>query len=198
MKKAISYWMIFTFLMILNLSLAGTVIADDQDLFTQGSSYAPNIMIILDNSQSMDEDFSGNVVGPWATKSRLLEAKRAIQAIVDKYKSTMRIGLMTYKLADVTNYAIHNNTYFTSYDPKSYCPNPTAECADYCVTGDNTKRDTCQTNCRIDNASFDATYLDEIITYYGVNTEQRKRYCNLVYPKRQRFLNPTDTSNYVY
>ena len=62
MKKEIRYLYVFIFLVVFNLFLVSTSVADDQDLFTQGSSYTPNILIILDNSQSMDEDFNGNAV----------------------------------------------------------------------------------------------------------------------------------------
>ncbi|MRR17027.1 MAG: hypothetical protein EG826_11285 [Deltaproteobacteria bacterium] len=198
MKKAISCSLVITFLIILNLSLVRTVIADDQDLFTQGSSYAPNILIILDNSQSMDEDFVGNLVGPWAAGSRLVEAKRAIQQIVTKYNSSMRIGLMTYQLGSVSSNHLHNAVYFSSYEPKSYCPNPPPECSDYCVTNDAAKQATCQSACVAQNASFDVTYRDEILTHYAVNSEQRTRYCNLAYPKTQRYPNPSDLTNYIY
>ncbi len=206
MKKAIYYSMIFTFLFIFNFSLVRTAIADDQDLFTQGSSYIPNVLIILDNSQSMDEDFSGNLIGPWASvpvDSRLVGAKKAIQKVVDSFRSTMRIGLMTYKLADVTSREMHNMPYFTSYDVKSYCPNPPAACYDYCVTGDAAKQAACQSSCAADNASFDATYRDEIITTgSGAGTNKRKNYCNLIYPKKQYYPNPsyipTDSTKNVY
>jgi hypothetical protein len=205
MKKAIDCFMVFTFLMICQLFLMGTAVADDQDLFTQGSSYVPNVLIILDNSQSMDQDFSGNGLAPYKTNSRLVEAKRALQQVVSAYSNQMRIGLMTYKLDSVSAYNVHSVQYFTSYQTKSYCPS-TADstvftaCKNYCETGNTTSRDTCQAGCRTAAGTndFDATYLDEIITNYSASSEQRIRYCNLIYPKTQRYQNSTDATNYVY
>ena len=207
MKKAIYHSTIFIFLFIFNLSLVRTAIADDQDLFTQGSSYVPNVLIILDNSQSMDEDFTGNLVGSWASvpvDSRLVGAKKAIQKVVDNFRSSMRIGLMTYKLPSVASNQMHNMPYFTSYDPKSYCLNPPAECYDYCVTEDAAKQAVCQSACAVDNTSFDATYRDEILVSPGstAGSDKRKNYCKRIYPKSQYYLNPsyspTDSTKNVY
>jgi len=46
--------------------------------------------------------------------------------------------------------------------------------------------------------------MDEIISdplgtpLYALGSEQRNRYCSLCYPKTNRYINPTDTSHYVY
>lgn len=187
------------------------VCADEQELFTEGSAKQPNVLIILDTSQSMDADFYGNLVGPWKDTNRLLESKKALKAIIDKYKDTMRIGLMTYKLSGVSDYKMHNSVYFASYDPRSYCPtsDPTvlAACDDYCKTGNATSQATCQgakdgtgayiSGCGLVNSSFDATYRDEITTYYGVGTDQRNKYCGLVYPKTQTDEIYYDATNYT-
>jgi type IV pilus assembly protein PilY1 len=210
MKKIIKFDVAFIALAIITCLAPlniHTAYADDQDLFTEGSSYVPNVLIILDNSQSMDEDFMGNLVGPWATGSRLVEAKRALQAIATKYANSMRVGLMTYKLNNVSDYDVHNSVYFSSYEPKSYCPSTDQTvldaCQDYCKTDNTTSRDICQgtagvSGCRALNSVFDATYRDEIITNYAVGSEPRNRYCNLIYPKTQSYPNPNDLTNNIY
>ncbi|MEN6432064.1 MAG: PilC/PilY family type IV pilus protein [Smithella sp.] len=211
MKKIIKFAVVFIALAVITCLTPLNIYAacaDEQELFTEGSSYMPNVLIILDNSQSMDEDFVGNLVGPWATGSRLVEAKRALQLIASKYANTMRIGLMTYKLSNnVYDYDVHNAVYFASYEPKSYCPSTDKTvldaCQDYCKTGNATSQDTCQgtagvSGCRALNSVFDATYRDEIITNYAVNSATRAKYCNLIYPKTNRYPNPTDTTNYIY
>lgn len=214
MKKIIKFVVVFIALAVITcltpLNIYA-VCADEQELFTEGSSYMPNVLIILDNSQSMDEDFMGNAVAPWHTNSKLVEAKRQLQAIVNKYANTMRIGLMTYNLpttsSSVSSNYVHNSPYFASHAPKSYCPSTDstvlAACQDYCKTGNTTSRDICQgtagvSGCRAwdPSAVFDATYFDEIIT--GSTGTKRDKYCNLIYPKTNRVTNPTDTTNYVY
>ena len=160
-----------------------------------------NVLIIFDNSQSMDQDFSGNLIGPYVTDSRLTEGKRALRTIVNNYVNSSRIGLMTFRLQAVQNYNVHNAVYFTSYEPKSYCPNPPPECVDYCKTDSATSQSICQTSCVGQNASFDATYRDEIVTTgtgYAVGTEPRNRYCELIYPKTKSYANPTDLTRNVY
>lgn len=159
----------------------------------------PNVLIILDNSNSMDEDFYGNAVGSYASNSKSVVAKKTIRNLIDKYKRNMRVGLMTYRLGNAANnYHIHNSPYFVSYDPKSYCPNPPPECVEYCRTDDTSKRDTCNSVCQAQNPSFDATYRDEIITAYAVGSSQRNKYCNLVYPKTQAIVNPSSPTLYMY
>jgi hypothetical protein len=110
----------------------------------------------------------------------------------------MRIGLMSYNLSGLGERSLHNSPYFVSYDPKSYCPNPPPECVEYAKTGDAGKKSVCESVCRGDNPLFDATYWDEIITNYGVGSEPRNRYSNLVFPHTQRRVNPTDPSRYMY
>lgn len=168
--------------------------ADEQELFTSGSTVKPNVLLILDNSQSMDEDFDGNSIGPMKTGSRLTEGKRALQTMVNTYADQMRLGLMTYKLPAVTANHLHNAAYHVSYDPKSYCPSPPDACKTqcYCHGCDAAARTACQTACVAQNPSFDVDSFDEVITAPGstYNTEKRKRYCDLVWPKKKAIPNP--------
>jgi|CryGeyStandDraft_6_1057127.scaffolds.fasta_scaffold10344_2 type IV pilus assembly protein PilY1 len=187
------------FLILITVSIFMGVIqshASDTELFT--TQARPNILILLDDSNSMDEDFYGNGVGSFSSNSKSVHGKKALRDIIDQFKSKLRFGLMAYKVSGVSSYLIHNSPYFVSYEPKSYCPNPPPECVTYAQTGNAGAKATCETECKKDNPSFDAAYLDEIITNYGVGSEQRNRYSNLVYPHTQRMKNPKDTSNYIY
>lgn len=162
------------------------------------SSLKPNVLIILDNSNSMDESFYGEAVGSYASTSKSVVAKKALKEITRIFKDRVRVGLMTYSLPSTSNWHIHNSPYFVSYNPKSYCPNPPDACVDYCRTGNASSKTTCQTQCQSDNALFDPDYFDEIITHYAIGSEQRNRYCGLVYPKSTRQANPSDLANYIY
>ena len=157
-----------------------------------------NVLIIFDNSNSMDEDFYGNAVGSYSPASKSVVGKKALRDIVERFKDKFRMGLITYKVSGVRAYHIHNSPYFVSYEPKSYCPNPPSECVEYCQTGNATAKSICESQCKADNPSFDVNYFDEIITNYSIGSEQRNRYCSLVYPKTQRMVNPTDPSHYMY
>jgi len=182
----------------------------------------PNVLIILDNSNSMDEDFYGEAVGSYSSNSKSVVAKKALRDFISALKDKLRIGLMTYSLNnDIGDYHLHNSLYFASYHPKSYCPsyskvcsNNTSQtcendedcsggscvdpCVKYCQTGNSTYKAICKSQCQASNPSFDVGYFDEIITNYSIGSEQRNRYCRLVYPKTQRMVNPTDTSHYIY
>jgi len=191
MKK----WILFILMTVL-LLISTRAYADDTDLFI--APVKPNILIIVDNSNSMDEDFYGNAVSSFSSESKSVVGKKALRTIIDSYKNKMRIGLMSYNLSGVSGYYLHNSPYFVFYDPKSYCPNPPSECVEYAQTGDAGKKSVCESACRGDNPLFDATYLDEIITNYGVGSEQRNRYSNLVYPHNQKRVNPADPSRFMY
>ncbi len=170
--------------------------ASDTDLFTTQAN--PNILIILDNSNSMDEDFWGNAVGSYSPASKSVVGKKALRDIMIRLSDKVRLGLMTYTLSGVYGQHIQNLPEFVFYEPKSYCPNPPPDCVTYAQTGDGGAKSTCQAACRADTPSFDATYLDEIINNYPIGSEPRNRYSRLVYPHTQRMVNPTDPSNYLY
>ena len=193
---------VFILCLFLHCFFSPVVQADESSIFTI-STVKPNILFILDNSNSMDEDFYGNCVTSWRTGSRSVESRRSLINLVNTYSDQMRLGLMSFRLDSSSKYQLHNGEYFVSYDPRSYCPNPPAACADYCKTDDAGKRATCQTACVAQNASFDATYTktnpngqDAILNI--TPGPIRDRYCDLIYPKTQAIINPTDPTRYIY
>ncbi len=167
-----------------------------EELFS--GSVKPNVLIILDNSNSMDEDFFGNAVGSWSTGSKAVEGKRILNDLVNTYANTLRLGLMAYRLPSVTRGSIYNNLHFVSYDPRSYCPTPVDACEEYCRTGRSTARYACQTACSAENPDFSATYIDDSITGFSFGSDSRNKYCGLVYPKTNRIPNPADPRGYIY
>ncbi|MCE5335302.1 MAG: VWA domain-containing protein, partial [Desulfobacteraceae bacterium] len=81
------------------------------------SGAKPNILIILDNSNSMDEDFYGNAVGSYSPASKSVIAKQALQTLIAGLQTKANVGLMTYSLPDNTQkYFLYNMPYFVSYD----------------------------------------------------------------------------------
>ncbi len=182
----------------------------------------PNVLIILDNSNSMDEDFFGEAVGSYSPASKSVVAKKILRSLIDKYKDKLRVGLMTYRLPRrVEKDYLHNSLYFTSYNPISYCPtskkvclnNPDVECNEdedcssgicedacvaYCKTGNVSLRNICESSCREGNPVFVPEYFDEIILAYPIGSSTRNKYCELIYPKTRRIENPTDSGHYVY
>lgn len=129
-------------LLVILFSYPHPLFADDSVLFTTQAN--PNVLIILDNSNSMDEDFYGNAVGSFSPSSKTVVGKNALRNIIDSLKDKLRVGLMTYNISGVSAYQLHNSTYFASYDPRSYCPNPPLECVKYAQTGNGGARGVCQ------------------------------------------------------
>lgn len=165
--------------------------------FVSTNVMQPNVLLIMDNSNSMDEDFNGAAVGSYSPLSKSVAGKTALQNVVQTYSDSMRIGLMTYNLPSSAKNYISNSPYFVSYEPKSYCPVPPPECVDYCANGNASSQFTCRSECQLQNPLFDETYMDEVITVQGAGT-RRTKYCGLVYPKTQRMINPTDVTRYIY
>ncbi|HMK43182.1 MAG TPA: hypothetical protein VK445_03515 [Dissulfurispiraceae bacterium] len=185
----------FTGLLFSILTVAASY-ADESTVFT--NSVAPNILLIMDNSNSMDEDFFGNGVSSTSSSSKSVNGRQALRDIINTYANQMRFGLMSYRLPSASKWHVHNSAYFASYAPKSYCPNPPDECVDYCRTGDSGKQTTCRNTCQTQNASFDETYFDDIISSSVLGSAKRDRYCRLIYPKTNQITNPTDVANYIY
>jgi type IV pilus assembly protein PilY1 len=182
--------------------------ADEADIFT--ANVKSNVLIILDNSNSMDEDFVGNAICSWATGSRAVEGRQSLTDLVNANASTLRIGLMSFRVAASSKWYLHNGPYFVSYNRKSWCPNPPPECVAYCkaytVPGCcNALKNTCESACQADNSNFDADWsmattsdgYDGLVAF-GPGTEPRNRYCDLTYPKTTRMTNPTDGSYHVH
>lgn len=168
----------------------------------------PNVLFIMDNSNSMDEGFDGEAVGSYKEASKTVKAKKALKEIINQYKTKFRIGLMTYKLpslSDSSKYYLHNSPYFVSYKPASYCPDPPPVCLKYCLYEDQnatfpTAKTDCETACKNNQnadadappsacrADFKADFFDEILKdkgRYPLGSAQRKKYCELIYPKTQ-------------
>ncbi len=209
-KQSIFIKIIFL-LMCYSLINFNITYADETATFT--TSVTPNVLIILDNSNSMDQDFYGNAVTSWRSQSRSVQARKAIiDLIVNPYYDQLRIGLMSYRVGSASKYHLHYSNYFTSFNPASYCPLGDSDddkaclqaCENYCKTGSG--ESACDSCCKARNSSFDAVTaltLDDMFssptnTYYPAGSEQRNRYCKLVFPRTQRIQNPTDTSNYIY
>ena len=181
---------------ILAFPLPWIIHAADTDIFAVSAK--PNVLLILDNSNSMDEDFLGNAVGSFSPNSKSVVGKKILIDLINAYVNSMRIGLMTYRLPSSSKQYLHNSAYFPSYEPKSYCPNPPDECVNFCQTGNGAAQATCQNTCASQNSLFDATYFDEIISTSTIGSQKRTTYCSLIYPKTNRVPNPTDGTRYLY
>ncbi len=84
----------------------------------------PNVLFVLDNSNSMDERPDGEAVGSFSPESKGMVARTTAKDILSRYASSMRVGLMSFKLGqDVSQGYISASPYDVSYDPRNYDPN---------------------------------------------------------------------------
>ncbi|MDA8305643.1 MAG: hypothetical protein M0Z81_02275 [Deltaproteobacteria bacterium] len=124
----------------------------------------PNILIILANSNSMDEDFYGNGVGSWAPDSKSVIARQALQTVVANLSGYANVGIMTYTLPTshtdnvcyspfstytspmVAPYYISNLLTFATYNSNAYCNSSNATgiqaCVNWCTNYANGVADT--------------------------------------------------------
>ncbi|MBK1874666.1 transcriptional regulator [Marinobacter sp. 1-3A] len=87
----------------------------------------PNIMIVLDNSNSMDEAPSGQAVGSANAGSKSEIARNAVKNIINSFGDRSRLGLMAYRQSGVSSRRLHDAQYDASFDPSNYDPNFTGD-----------------------------------------------------------------------
>lgn len=85
----------------------------------------PNVLLVLDNSNSMDESATGAAVGSNSPESKSIIARSVIANLITEYEGRISLGLMAYKQNDPSGSYLHNSPYDASYDPLNYKPNHT-------------------------------------------------------------------------
>ena len=93
-------------------------------LFVTSSTKA-NVLLVLDNSNSMDEDATGAAVGSASASSKSEIARNAAETIVSKYTGQINLGLMAYQQTLTGGDAVrlmelHNSPYDVSYNPSDF------------------------------------------------------------------------------
>ncbi len=82
----------------------------------------PNVLVIIDNSNSMDESASGAAVGSSNSGSKSEIARTAIKNLVTSFSGKLRMGLMAYQQENVTDRWLDNSAYDASYNAANYDP----------------------------------------------------------------------------
>ncbi|MEO7242546.1 MAG: PilC/PilY family type IV pilus protein [Variovorax sp.] len=81
-----------------------------------------NVLLTLDNSNSMDEDASGAAVGSNNAVSKSEIARSLMRTLTDTYQGRINMGLMSYLQNAPGASNLHNSPYDASYDPAHYNP----------------------------------------------------------------------------
>ena len=89
-------------------------------LFTTTSS-RPNILVVVDNSNSMDEDATGAAVGGASSFSKSEIARGVIRdQLIPTYLGRINLGLMAYEQQNVIHRYLHDAAYDASFNPSNY------------------------------------------------------------------------------
>jgi type IV pilus assembly protein PilY1 len=81
-----------------------------------------NVLITLDNSNSMDEAPDGSAVGSGNAASKSEIARGVVRNLTDTYRNRVNMGLMAYRQNSPSAYHLHNSPYDASFDPATYNP----------------------------------------------------------------------------
>ncbi|MDP1900261.1 MAG: PilC/PilY family type IV pilus protein [Rubrivivax sp.] len=98
---------------------AGLVIGNNPLYLVMGKA---NVLMVLDNSNSMDEAASGAAVGSNNAASKSEIARGVIRSLTDTYRSRVNMGLMAYRQNAPASSHLHNSPYDASFDPLTYDP----------------------------------------------------------------------------
>lgn len=107
---------------------AGQLVLSAVPLFATTGAKA-NVMLTLDNSNSMDEDASGAPApcdtggcGSTADSSKSQIARTVAQNLIATYTNKINMGLMAYQQAAMSAWYVHTSPYDVSYNPANYDP----------------------------------------------------------------------------
>jgi len=98
---------------------AGLVIGNNPLYLVSGKA---NVLMVLDTSNSMDEDATGAAVGSNSAASKSEIARGVVRSLTDTYRNRINMGLMSYRQNDPSASYLHNSPYDASYDPATYDP----------------------------------------------------------------------------
>ena len=146
--------------LIIFLSCSDIYADPSQTPLSLTTSGQPNLLVILDNSNSMDEDTSGGAAGSNCPTSKSEIARSVIKNMITSYTDVINMGLMTYQqLSTLSPSYIHDSEYDVSYNPANY-PQPTNPLTIY-------PRYSLQKNYRIPNPISNPTGLGTDFIYYN-------------------------------
>lgn len=103
----------------------GALLSLSQSPLYVTSAQKANVLMILDNSNSMDEDATGAAVGSASASSKSEIARNAAKSIVSNYTGLINLGLMAYQQNTSGGDAVriqqlHNSPYDVSYNTSNY------------------------------------------------------------------------------
>jgi len=110
---------------IYGASVSAAPLALSQQPLFVATAAKPNVLLVLANSNSMDENATGLAVGSASPFSKSEIARGVAKNIVANYANTLNMGLMAFQQLTtggdpVRLYQVHSSPYDLSYDPTNY------------------------------------------------------------------------------
>jgi len=79
-----------------------------------------NVLMVIDNSNSMDEAASGMAVGSNSSASKSEIARGVVRTLTDTYRNRINMGLMAYRQNTPASSNLHNAQYDASFNPTNF------------------------------------------------------------------------------
>lgn len=86
------------------------------------SNNQPNVLMMMGNANSMDEDATGAAVGSAASTSKSEISRNAMKSIISNNMNLLNLGLLAYQQNPATLAFLSASPYDVSYNPADYNP----------------------------------------------------------------------------
>jgi type IV pilus assembly protein PilY1 len=86
------------------------------------SNGVPNVLMMMGNANSMDEDATGAAVGSAASTSKSEISRNAMKSIISNNMNILNLGLLAYQQNPAALQYLSASPYDASYDPADYNP----------------------------------------------------------------------------
>ncbi len=105
--------------MVTSQAMAAPLALSNVPLFLTNSG-KPNILMMMGNANSMDEDASGGAVGSPAATSKSEISRNAMKSIILNNLNVVNIGLLAYQQNAAALSGLYASQYDASYNPANY------------------------------------------------------------------------------
>ena len=127
MKRLVTTFASATLVVLFGASASAAPLSLSQQPLFVATAAKPNVLMVLANSNSMDEDASGLAVGSASPNSKSEIARRVAKNLVANYANTLNMGLVAFQQLTtggdpVRLYPVHSSPYDLSYVPEPLRP----------------------------------------------------------------------------
>jgi len=98
---------------------AAALVLAQSPLFVTQNAVA-NVLMMMGNSNSMDESATGAAVGSMSPSSKSEISRAAVKSVITTYTGVINMGLLAYQQNASSLYALHNSEYDPSYNTSNY------------------------------------------------------------------------------